>query len=93
MTANKFFVQAFANFTGIEVTVSPEREATTRGAGLMALVAAGHLGMEDVAKLWEPLEVFRPALSEEQRLHCRATWSSMVERVERTIPELSAVKF
>jgi glycerol kinase len=93
MTANKFFVQSFSNFTGIKVTVSPEREATTRGAGLMALVAGGYLEPTDVARLWEPLEVFWPELDEEQRQRRRATWSDIAARVERTIPDLSAVQF
>jgi len=93
MTANKFFVQSFANFTGIKVTVSPEREATTRGAGLMALVAGGYLESTDVARLWEPLEGYWPELDEEQRQRRRATWSDIAARVERTIPDLSAVQF
>jgi len=93
MTANKFFVQSFANFTGIKVTVSPEREATTRGAGLMALVAGGYLAGSDVQGLWEPREVFLPEFDEEQRRQRRTTWSEIVSRVERTIPELSAVQF
>jgi glycerol kinase len=93
MTANRFFVQSFANFTGIKVTVSPEREATTRGAGLMALVAGGYLAAADVAGLWEPLDTFVPDLGEDDRRALRTTWSSMVERVERTLPDLSAVQF
>jgi glycerol kinase len=43
MSANRFFVQRLADFCGRSVAVSSEREATTRGAGLMALVSAGHL--------------------------------------------------
>ena len=93
MTVNKFFVQSFANFTGIKVTVSREREATTRGAGLMALGGAGHLAPSDVEQLWEPLEVFLPELGNEQRSHGRDTWSAMVARVEKTIPDLSTVQF
>ena len=31
-----------------------EREATTRGAGLMALVAYGALTVDDVENLWSP---------------------------------------
>lgn len=93
MTANKFFVQSFADFTGLRVTVSPEREATTRGAGLMALVAGGYLSSSEVERLWDPLEVFVPRLDDQQRRDCRAAWSDTVARVEGTIPELSAVKF
>ena len=93
MTANRFLLQCLANFTGVRVTVSPEREATTRGAGLMALVARGHLSIDDVEKLWDPREVLVPQLLESERAQLRATWNVMVGRVEKTIPELSAVKF
>ena len=54
MSANRFFVQRLADFSGRAVAVSSEREATTRGAGLMALVGAGHLALDDVEALWSP---------------------------------------
>jgi glycerol kinase len=93
MTANRFFVQTLANFTGLTVTVSSELEATTRGAGLMALVSAGHLDINDVESLWSPAEVFSPALSTEKRQQLRSTWADTLRRVEKTIPELSAIVF
>jgi glycerol kinase len=93
MTANRFFVQCLANFTGLTVTVSSELEATTRGAGLMALVSAGHLNLEDVERLWSPAEVFAPQLSSGVRKEFRARWAATVRRVEKTIPELSAIEF
>jgi glycerol kinase len=93
MTANRFFVQCLANFTGLTVTVSSELEATTRGAGLMALVGAGHLDIDDVENLWSPAEVFSPALSNDERLKLRSTWADTVRRVEKTIPELSSIEF
>ena len=93
MSANRFFVQCLADFSGLPVAVSREREATTRGAGLMALVAAGALTTDDVEQLWAPAEVFTPGLDESQRLALRQSWSEVVRRVERTIPALSAVEF
>jgi glycerol kinase len=93
MSANSFLVQCVANFTGVRVAVSSEREATTRGVGLMALVARGHLSVDDVERLWHPRENFIPQLSDVERSQLRTTWLAMVERVERTIPELSTVKF
>jgi glycerol kinase len=93
MTANKFLVQSLADFTGLRVTVSPEQEATTRGAGLMALVSAGHLSLDDVESLWSPVEVFAPQLGDPERRAIRSQWTSMVQRVEKTIPELSSVQF
>ncbi len=93
MSANTFLVQCVANFTGVKVTVSPEREATTRGAGLMALVAHGDLTISDVERLWVPREIMYPQLDDAERALLRNEWADVVQRVEQTIPELSAVKF
>jgi glycerol kinase len=93
MTANRFFVQCVANFTGLRVTVSSEREATTRGAGLMALVGAGFVTLDEVERLWSPAEVFLPQFTSLERSALRATWAETLKRVEKTIPELSAIAF
>lgn len=93
MSANRFLVQRLADFTGIPVAVSSEREATARGAGLMALVAHGALTVEDVESLWTPSVVLTPSLSDEERVRSRDEWAGVVARVEKTIPELSAVEF
>jgi glycerol kinase len=93
MSANTFFIQSLANFTGVPVTVSPQREATTRGAGLMALVSAGFLSLDDVEQLWKPERILLPQLASDLRHERRATWRTQVVRVEKTIPELSTVEF
>jgi glycerol kinase len=93
MSANRFFVQRLADFTGLRIAVSPEREATTRGAGLMALVAVGALSLDDVERLWTPQDVYTPKWSERERLEARSQWASIVQRVEKTIPDLSSVSF
>ena len=93
MSANRFFVQRLADFSGREVTVSSEREATTRGAGLMALVGEGHLTIDEVEALWSPGFVAAPSLDEAVRESLRSHWRESVERAARTIPELSAVSF
>jgi len=93
MSDNDFFVQRLADFTGLRVTVSPEREATTRGAGLMALVSVGALELEDVERLWSPVKTFDPALTTSEREANRASWALALKRAEKTIPELSAVEF
>jgi glycerol kinase len=93
MSANRFLLQCLADFTGLRVAVSSEREATTRGAGLMALVAHGALSLDDVEGLWSPSEVLSPDFSNESRQQSRDAWAGMVGRVEKTIPELSAVEF
>lgn len=93
MSVNRFFVQRLADFSGREVAVSSEREATTRGAGLMALVSAGHLGLDDVERLWSPGYVASPSLSDGERRNAREQWASTLERAAHTIPELSEVSF
>jgi hypothetical protein len=59
----------------------------------MALVAAGAISVEDVEGLWSPALVLTPSLSDDERVRVRDDWSGVVSRVERTIPELSAVEF
>jgi glycerol kinase len=93
MSANRFFVQRLADFSGHTVAVSSEREATTRGAGLMALVSAGHLALGDVESLWSPGFVATPSIDASSREESRAHWLDTVERAAGTIPELSAVSF
>ncbi len=93
MSVNRYFVQRLADFSGREVAISSEREATTRGAGLMALVGAGHLSVADVEDLWSPGTVLTPSLSDADRLRARDEWATDVDRAARTIPALSEVAF
>ncbi|HVA52708.1 MAG TPA: FGGY family carbohydrate kinase [Acidimicrobiales bacterium] len=93
MTANGFLLQCLADASGARVAVSSEREATTRGAGLMALVSSGHLTLDDVEGLWQPARVFHPRTTDPERTTQRARWRSVVARVERTIPDLSSIAF
>jgi glycerol kinase len=93
MSANSFLVQSLADHSGCVVTVSPEREATTRGAGLMALVGASALNLSDVASMWSPQRRVEPQISDDERSERRAQWATVVSRAEKTIPELSSVSF
>jgi glycerol kinase len=93
MSSNRFFVQRLADFSGRSIAVSSEREATTRGAGLMALVGAGHLTLEHVEGLWTPGYVATPLISDDERFFARDSWRRTIERVAHTIPELSAISF
>ncbi len=93
MSVNRYFIQRLADFSGREVAVSSEREATTRGAGLMALVSAGHLTLNDVEGLWSPGFVAHPSIGDDERLLTREQWAATLERAARTIPELSEVSF
>jgi glycerol kinase len=93
MSANDFLVQRLSDFSGVRVAVSPEREATTRGAGLMALVSAGHLTLSDVEALWEPDVIFTPQIGDNHRIAARDEWRRTVARAQRLIPELSEIDF
>ena len=93
MTANSFFVQSLANASGRRIAVSSEREATTRGAGLMALVSAHYLSLDDVESLWSPAQVFTPQLTSDEQSASRTRWATTIARVAKTIPELSTVVF
>jgi glycerol kinase len=93
MSANGFLMQCLADFTGLRVAVSNEREATTRGAGLMALVGIGALTVDDVENLWSPAHVVTPTFDAQRRRRSREEWATLVTRVEKTIPELSSVEF
>ncbi|HTT58504.1 MAG TPA: FGGY family carbohydrate kinase [Acidimicrobiales bacterium] len=93
MSTNRFFVQRLADFSGRVCAVCSQREATTRGAGLMALVGMGHLSVEDVESLWSPDFLAYPTLDETTRESSRSHWLKSVERAAKTIPELSAVSF
>ena len=93
MTANSYLVQALADASGRTIEVSGEREATTRGAGLMALVASGSLAVDDVAEMWAPSQAVTPQLDEAFRTAAREQWADSVSRAEKTIPGLSGVSF
>jgi glycerol kinase len=93
MTANSFLLQAFADAAQVEVEVSKEREATTRGAGLMALVSAGAVSLDEVVALTEPGSIVEPATSPADHAASREVWQRSVDRAARTIPDLSNVSF
>jgi glycerol kinase len=93
MSTNNFFVQRLADFSGRSIAVSSEREATTRGAGLMALVGAGHLRADDVASIASSHHAASPEIDDAERAEARSIWFDAVERAARSIPELSAVSF
>jgi glycerol kinase len=93
MTQNSYLMQRLADFSGRTIEISKELEATTKGAGLMALIAIGALRHEDVATMWEPRTVHRPLTTPEERQALRSQWADVVSRAEKSIPELSSVNF
>jgi glycerol kinase len=89
MSGNPTFVQALADAAGRPVEVSPEREATTRGAGFLAGLAVGIWSdWDDIAATWRPATVVEPA-----RALDRDRWREAVERASGWEPDLSAISF
>ncbi len=87
MTENPTFVQALANATQRPVEISPVREATARGAALMAGLALGHHHhVDDLASTWLPRERVEPA-----RALDRDRWHDALLRARGWIPELSGI--
>jgi glycerol kinase len=89
MTANATFVQAVADATRRPVEVSPEREATTLGAGFLAGLAVGTWsGWDEVAYGWRPSTVVEPVRDLD-----RERWREAVSRAAGWEPDLTAISF
>jgi glycerol kinase len=89
MSDNPTFVQALADASGRPVEVSPVRDATTRGAGLLALVGLGAFDAVDaLADTWKPRTRVEP-----QRTLDRDRWREACTRAGHWIPELSSIDF
>jgi glycerol kinase len=89
MSANPTFVQALADAAQKPVEVSPELEATTRGAGFLAGLAIGTWASDDeVVATWKPAQLVEPGTPTD-----RARWREAVRRAEGWIPELSGLDF
>ena len=89
MSANPVFVQALADATQRPVEVSPELEATTRGAGFLAGLATGTWSSDDdIAATWAAARVVDPKAPTD-----RARWREACRRAEQWIPELSSLDF
>ena len=93
MSSNPTFVQALANFTGLNVEVSPHTEGTTIGAGRLALVGTGEVAtVADTAEMWNPSQVLYPDLSFDRTV-ARTIWQKATTRSLGWIPELSSLDF
>jgi glycerol kinase len=89
MSGNPTFVQAVADACGRPVEVSPEREATTLGAGFLAGLAVGTWsGWDELAATWRPLSVVEP-----RRAPDRDRWREAIDRAAGWEPDLSAISF
>ena len=89
MSDNPTFVQALADATQRPVELSPEREATTRGAAFLAGLATGTwASWDDVAATWQPRAVVEPGVPLD-----RDRWRDACGRAASWFPELSAINF
>jgi glycerol kinase len=89
MTDNATFVQALADAAQRPVEISPMREATSRGAALMAALAVGQYGsVDDLAQTWHPRVRVEP-----RGVLDRDRWRDAVGRARSWIPELSGIDF
>lgn len=89
MSANPVFVQALADAMQRPVEVSPQAEATTLGAGLLAnLAVGGWHGTDELAGTWSPGTVV-----EATRETDRDRWRDACSRAREWVPELSAISF
>jgi glycerol kinase len=89
MSDNPTFVQALADASQRPVEVSPEREATTRGAAFLAGLSTGTWGgWDDIAATWQPRAVIEPATALD-----RDRWHDACDRAAGWFPELSAIEF
>jgi glycerol kinase len=92
MSDNPTFVHALADATGRPVELSPEREATTRGAAFLAGLAVGTWsGWDDIAATWTPRAVVEP--SGPGPSLDRDKWRDACDRAAGWFPELSAIGF
>ncbi len=92
MSDNPTFVQALADATRRPVELSPEREATTRGAAFLAGLAVGTWsGWDDIAATWTPRAVVEPSASGPAL--DRNRWRDACDRAAGWFPELSAITF
>ncbi|MGH9185824.1 MAG: FGGY family carbohydrate kinase [Acidimicrobiales bacterium] len=89
MSANPTFVQALADACGRVVEVSPQLEATTLGAGLLAGLGIGVWSRdEEIAATWSP----RTAVEPVGRFD-RDRWREACRRAAGWVPELSGLDF
>ena len=93
VSASATVVRALADLTGVPVGVSAEREATARGVGLLALVGAGLLELDDLEDAGAPEVVVEPRASDDEREASRARWRGALEVAQGSIPELSSIAF
>jgi glycerol kinase len=78
---NNLLMQMQADFAGIPVVRPRNVETTALGAAYLAGIGAGiWADTDEVASLWQPGDIFEPALGVFQRRDALANWRRAVER-------------
>jgi glycerol kinase len=91
MSDNARFTQLLADATGRRIEVSPEREATALGAGLLAGLTVGMWSsVDELAGTWRPVRVAEPTSGPDAS---RERWADAVAASRGWIPALSALRF
>ncbi len=94
MSENEVFVGALAEAIGRPVEISPVREATTLGAGLLAGLAVGAFASTDeLATTFSPRRTVEPRMEAAPRAAARARWLEARAKSEAAIPDLSGISF
>ncbi len=93
LAASGLVVSLLADLADVRVELSTEREATARGAGLMALVGAHEIDEGAVEQSWRPARVLEPVHDAQWRSEQRERWTHAIDSVRATLPELSAISF
>ncbi|HUC05740.1 MAG TPA: FGGY family carbohydrate kinase [Acidimicrobiales bacterium] len=94
MSENDVFVTALADATGRAVEVSPQVEATTLGAGLLAGLAIGtYRSTDELADTFTPKRTVEPRIDDAARAGRRERWLAARSKAEGTVPELSGIAF
>ena len=89
MSANKTFIQALANAAQRPVELSPVREATTLGAGLLGHVAIGSFAsISEIGQTWRPRETVEPSAVLD-----RERWREAIKRSKAWESGLSSLEF
>ena len=80
-SVNKLLMQLQADLVPCRVAVSPEKDLTALGAGLMAGISVGlYESYEAVAGLCAPAAVYEPKMDDAGRKAMRASWAEAVKK-------------
>ena len=81
MAANEWLCQFLADILRVPVERPKNIETTALGAAFLAGLATGvWSGLDEIAHTWESLDVFEPAMPDQNREQMLKGWRSAVAR-------------